>query len=124
MSPVDRLSHVLNTLRKSAIKSTTSRKAASTSIGRLTTADAQENGHEIRRKIGVKLQGLDLSIAEHQDKAATVFLEAVLTNEFGMDLLTDPTFRDLLNKVRSDMLSDTDAHKSLLNLLATIRDSG
>ncbi len=125
MTSITTLDSTLAALRKTVAERAAAKKSAG--VGQQKTdavpTGKTEKAQQVRQRIRNRLAGLDLSQPQQQEKAATVFLETVLANEFGAELLEDPVFHDLLAEVRNAMLADQATQKDFLTMLTELRDS-
>ncbi len=97
MSRIDGLTQVMELLRRqlSATKSGPSvKKRAAAHRPPLTKASPQA----LKQRIEERLRGLDLS-GQGERHAARIFLESVLTWEFGEELANDPNFGQMVAEI-------------------------
>lgn len=124
MTSINRLDRTLNILRRALSERAGAKggERASSVTPHLELASQLESTKQVRQRIKTKLTELDLKEPEHQERAATIFLETILANEWGMQIIEDPRFYDMLAEIRSIMLSDTETQKDLLQVLNEIKD--
>ncbi|TCS37734.1 hypothetical protein EDC30_10326 [Paucimonas lemoignei] len=125
MTSINRFDRALETLRQALAERPGKNAAAGKSsqgreVGR---AAASNRTQQLRRRIKDRLASLDLSQRAGQEKGATIFLETVLGNEFGAELLEDPAFYNLLADVRNTMFADQGTQKDLVSLLMELKGS-
>lgn len=125
MTSINRFDRALETLRQTLAERSGKNTAASNSrqsqeAGR---AGATNRTQQIRRRIKDRLASLDLAQRADQEKGATIFLETVLGNEFGAELLEDPAFYNLLADVRNTMFADQGTQINLVAMLIELKGS-
>lgn len=126
MTSINRFDPTLAYLRKAIADRASSGKAkagANQLTGETAPLASKEKKAQIQRRIRERLLPLDLSQPADQEKGATIFLETVLANEFGVDLLDDPAFYTMVVDVRDVMLADTVTQQNLVNMLVDLKDS-
>ncbi len=123
MSRIDGLSQVMEVLRRqmaeNAKKMEKGKTGASASanpakVKKISAQDLQQRIRERLRPLG-RLTG-------YNAKAARIFLESVLTWEFGDDLTHDPRFGDLLNEINRAMENDPDLKLRLQTLIQQLQE--
>lgn len=83
---------------------------------------SRANRQDVYRNVGERLRVLDpLHWDEH--KARRIFIETVLTAEFGEELESDPAFADVIADVGRAMESDAGLNEKLQVLLKQMRDA-
>ena len=104
--------------RGSNLSKSSSRADASPSASRSQTA-ARPDTDEIKRRIGERIRSLQ-DDEKKDTKGAQVFVETVMTWEFGEHLLNDPQFTDLSNEVVKSIAENPAAWKKMQALLAEL----
>jgi len=59
----------------------------------------------LQHRIAARLGAIEAADPDRVSKSLRIFLEAVLLEEFGSDLVEDPAFHDLLAAVHASMMS-------------------
>lgn len=127
MTSINRLGRALTTLRqvlseRSGIQAgITNSNHEGTPV--INQAVRNDKTRQIRRRIKERLSALNLSQSADQERGTAIFLEMVLTDEFGTELLEDPSFYNLLADVKGAILSDQETQKDFLSMLVDLRDS-
>ncbi len=123
MDPVSNVSQLVAILRKqlaeSQNKPNTSANVSPPPKSALTSG--RLNIDELQRKTREKIGRLDPSDPKVQHKSIRIFLESVLTWQFGESLIEDPKFYGLLEDVQNAIESDPDVCQNLTNLIAKLR---
>jgi hypothetical protein len=117
MDPISRLSKALAGLRKSGVKKhagTTS--AAESSRGSKASLETQHNT-ELRADIAVRIAQIDLSQPDQRAAAVRVFVEQVLSREFGHAAVASAAFQQTIGDVQRVMDSDASTRSELDRML-------
>jgi hypothetical protein len=121
MDPIKGMNHITRILRQkmaernsSQIKSDSGNYASLNSAGpgKLPKASADE----VKHKIGERIRALP-DKEKKGPKAAHIFVETVITWEFGEQLLQDPQFMDLSKEVVDAMAENPSVWKKMQTLL-------
>jgi hypothetical protein len=124
MSSITRIDRAITTLRQQLIeRSATGKSVMPQDTPGLRQTEKNERSRQVRQRIKKGLAGLDLTLANDQERGASIFLETVLADEFGTELLSDPAFHNLMADVRTAMLADKSTQKDLVSMLIELRDS-
>lgn len=126
MTSINRIDRALTTLRQVLSERAAALKTASPATqntGAASQAARSDRTRQVRRRIKERLAALDLSQAADQERGTAIFLETVLANEFGTELLADPGFYNLMADVKSAMLADPDTQRDLVSMLVELKDS-
>jgi len=75
----------------------------------------------VRETVARKIHAIDPLAPDFDRAAASVFIESVLTGEFGDALLNDPAFREIMHDVQHAMLSNESVRAQLQTLLRELR---
>jgi hypothetical protein len=122
MTSITRIDRAINTLRQAltdrAAEGNRVSPHGAPAAGKL---DKRARSRQVQERIKKGLAGLDLTTAADQERGVSIFLENVLANEFGTELLNDPAFHNLMADVRHAMLSDENTQKDLLNMLQQLQ---
>lgn len=110
MSRIDSLSQVMETLRRqlaeSAKKLDRGTKAPAKSDASSTPeAVPRVSAQDLQKRVRERLQALGDG-AGYRQKATRVFLESILTSEFGDDLVHDMRFAEMLNEIDKALQAD------------------
>jgi hypothetical protein len=129
MEPVSRLNKLLEVLRQ---KQATTQSDKTTGSNRSESASKSETGktgathsrdiEKLKSAIKSRLKSLPSEDIQ-SDKAHAIFLEAVLTWEFGMDLLNDPEFYTLVNDLKDSMSQDDSLKQKIDSTLKELVNS-
>ncbi len=121
MDPVSGLNQIIRTLRRklsdhatglqtSRLTKSEEKSKASLPITEKLTSD------EVKRKIGERARGLTLTNATPTQKAQ-LFVEVIMTWEFGEQLLQDPKFPDVSAEIAKTLVDEPAIRNKLLTLL-------
>jgi hypothetical protein len=75
----------------------------------------------VRETVARKIRTIDPLAPDFDRTAASLFIESVLTAEFGDALLNDPAFRETMRDVQHAMLSNESIRAQLQTLLRELR---
>ncbi|MBI2308395.1 MAG: hypothetical protein HYU78_13915 [Rhodocyclales bacterium] len=115
MDPINSLNKLTEILRKRvAAEAAEKRKGAANSREAATTASARRADTEaLREQIACSIRAIDPDDPARVGKTVRVFVESVLSWQFGAGLLSDPGFADLVNDVQSALESDPEFFAAL-----------
>ena len=103
MDPVNGLSQIMQILRKQFSEKPTKSKKSNTKPDTAETTDnlahARINVEQLEVLISSRIKSLRIDDPDYQQKAIMIFVESVLTWEFGEKLLSDPGFTELTQKI-------------------------
>jgi hypothetical protein len=124
MEPVNGLSQVLSILRRqmserSGRLGNQAALAPSQSAQNATSAEALL---QVQRKVQDRIRALDPNDEKRERKAVRIFLEGVLSHEFGDSMLTDPAFYTLIEDVQLAMESDSAIGKTLSRMVKELSE--
>jgi hypothetical protein len=78
--------------------------------GQRRAGDPAESGAAVPADVAAivaqRIQGIASQDPERKNKALRIFLESVLLHELGPDLVSDPSFPDMVSAVQQQMQSD------------------
>jgi len=72
---------------------------------------------ELKKNISDKLKKLDINSESYQKLSKSIFLESVILWEFGDDIINDPSFHQIIEKITSAINSNEKASKDLATLV-------
>jgi hypothetical protein len=102
MDPINRLNHMMEALRREMAEKAQRFDQPGTS-GKSAEASSKPQGRlsvpELKRRIQERIRAVSPDDKGQQNKARRIFLESVLTWEFGEALLLDKDFDELLDKI-------------------------
>lgn len=112
MEPINGLSNILEVLRRQ-ISDNAQRLDKTGKTGSYRTAEnASTSGaaspKELRALIYERLKGMNSNEAQYKHKAKRLFLESVVTWEFGGDIVRDQNFDDMLNSIQDAIDSNAE----------------
>ncbi len=124
MTSINRLDRALSTLRQVLAERTVAHKPVlRQDVPELNQAEKSDRSKQIKQRIKKGLAALDLTQSSDQERGASVFLETVLADEFGSELLADPAFYNLLSDVRNSMLADQNTRRDMVSMLVELKGS-
>jgi hypothetical protein len=125
MEPIDNVSKAMEILRRQMSENLERlrRSGKFPSPPASKSAPAGAVSASIQDTVAHKIRSIDPLEPDFDHHAAGVFIESVLTAEFGDNLLNDPGFQDMLSAVRSTMMSDERIRTQLQSLLRGLRAS-
>lgn len=124
MASITRIDRAITTLRQQlTARSATGKSVMPQDTPELRQIEKNERSRQVRQRIKKGLAGLDLTLTSDQERGASIFLETVLAEEFGTELLSDPAFHNLMADVRTAMLADKNTQKDLVSMLVELKDS-
>lgn len=116
MDPVSKLSKVIAVLR-SQVSAQPAKAAGGSQVEKSRPGRAKASGKatlsELRARIGKRVQAIDPDDPRRNQKAVRIFLESVLLNELGGELINDPKFYDLVTEVQAAMEADASVKDDL-----------
>lgn len=121
MDPVSRLGRVMGLLRARQTQATRGHAAASGDAARAATVMVAETA---RGAVARRLRELDMDTPQGQRQAVRVFLDTVLSDEFGDRVAGSARFSDLVDEVQAALDRDAGLHAELLSLLRGMRQAG
>ena len=68
---------------------------------------------ELQVKLANRIKAIDLDDKRRTQKATRIFLETILSNEFGETYLSDPKFNELLEDIQAVMEEDKGMNEQL-----------
>lgn len=126
MEPVDHVSKAMEILRRQMAENLDRLKRAgklpSPPAPRIAANPGATSG-SVREIVARKIREIDPLAPDFDRLAASLFIESVLTAEFGDTLLNDPAFRDVMSDVQQAMLSHESIRGQLQSLLRALRTS-
>lgn len=123
MDPIDGLSHIAQIFRQKLAEKNHSPatkhdiKASKHSTPPLA---AKPSAEEIKRKISERIQSLNTDEDQQGRIAAQIFVETILTWEFGEQLLEDPEFTELSSDVATTMWQDPHTWQQLKQVIKSL----
>lgn len=105
MSRIDNASRIAEILRRQ-VGDLQSDQAARQSNSPSRSAQLRGQAQSLEQVVSRRLQAIDAADPERRQKAFKVFLESVLLAELGEQLLNDPAFYQLVDKVQAQMQAD------------------
>lgn len=114
---VNTIIHLLRAKRSKAEKKIKSKTALQ--LRELTRGS--EKG--MRPVLATRLEVLDLTHPEAEERAVDIFIETALSREFGNAFLQHESWQDLLVQVREAMLCTPDGRKAVLDMLRAVRQA-
>jgi hypothetical protein len=117
MDPISRLSKALSGLRKGS--PTKSERKSSTTSGRGGASSARDNSSntDLRTDIAQRIAQIDLTQPDQRAAAVRVFIEQVLSREFGHAAIASAAFQQRIGDVQRVMDSDAQTRSELDGLL-------
>jgi len=97
---------------KSALNTST-KNAASTFEKKIKKTSAAE----LKKNISEKLKKLDVNSENYHKLSKRIFLESVILWEFGDDIINDPDFHQIIEKITSAINNNEKAFKDLATLV-------
>ena len=129
MEPVNRLNKLLEVLRQKHASTqsskTTSSKRSESNKNSNVAKKGSTNTHDIgklKSSLRSRLKSLPAEDLK-SDKAHAIFLEAVLTWEFGVDLLNDQEFYTMVDNLKDTMTKDAKLKQMIDSALMDLVDS-
>lgn len=121
MDPVKGINQIARILRQKISERSPSSSKTDLNTSTLTAAPhggaaAKANVDELKRKIAERIKALSAD-DRRKTKAAQIFVEMVMTWEFGEQLLQDPQFTELSKEVVNAMAENPALWKKLQTLL-------
>lgn len=115
MNPINPLGRLADILRKRvsnepAIKG----KATEQQTTKAPASAARAAPEELRRRIAQSIAAIDNNDPMRGNKATRIFVEQVLTWQFGDSILNDPGFTRLVEEVQQTLEQDPGFHDALL----------
>lgn len=125
MTPLDPLSRVLETLRKRISGDAVGKRGRASALG---TAGVSESGEktaadysrleDLRGRVVDAIGQIDPQAADREKKAMRILVENVLVWQFGLQLVNDPAFSELVDEVSSTLMHEPTAKESLAALFS------
>jgi hypothetical protein len=75
---------------------------------------------ELRRRVGREIASLDMKLPANRRRARIIFIESVLTWDFGDELLNDPQFDFFVRDVEESLNANPDVAASLDKVLSQL----
>jgi hypothetical protein len=125
MEPVDNVSKAMEVLRRQMTENLERLRRAGKLPSQAAPKSAASPGattQSVRETVARKIRAIDPLAPDFDRLAANVFVESVLTAEFGDALLNDPAFRDMMREVQQAMLSHEQVREQLQSVLRALRD--
>lgn len=120
MTSIHRIDHSISSLRKLLSKNRSTNQNFEIG-GTEHKGQPQAETEALKTHIRNQLLELDLTNPDHQISAATIFLEAVLTNEYGCEIKQSAGFYNLLADVREAMLTNPLTRQELVTALSDLK---
>lgn len=120
MDPVSNLSQLIETLRRQLSPRLERPVAATRGAKSSTKAPLQHQRvsvDELQRTLAHRIKAINPDDSRRAHKATRLFLETVLSNEFGDTFLNDPRFGELIEEVQATMEADDDIRDKLASLI-------
>jgi hypothetical protein len=124
MDPVRGVSQVMDALRRTMSENIeTLRRAGRLPASQQTGVHPARPGSatDLRRKVTRRLRSISESDPAFQQKTVGVFVESVLLDQFGENLVNDPSFRELIDQVCTTMTQDEAIASDLRALISEMR---
>lgn len=124
MSRIDSLSQVMETLRRQLAESAKKLDRGGKSRAKSDTASISHGvskipAQDLQKRVRDRLQALGDGAS--RQKAARVFLESVLTWEFGDDLVHDARFAEMLNEIDKTVEADPELRMQMQALFDQLK---
>lgn len=97
------------------------RRSSSASTASGTARTQKLSQQDLRRSIAEKISALDPNNQRELDRSKQIFLESVVLWEFGGDLINDPTFPELIDKIKSTLDQNQDAAQHFENMIRNLK---
>jgi hypothetical protein len=122
MTEIDRLSGMMEVLRRQIAESARRLDGKSGKPARASTSAASGKTAlpEVKRQIRERIKALPKDDPERLKKAQRLFIESILAWEFGDALLMDSRFQDMLDRVQQGLAALPDAEKQFGALLSNL----
>lgn len=120
MTRIDRLSSILEVIRRRTERADTGRTEGRRTRG-ANSGQSRVPLPALEDAIHGRLIKLDLSLPEDAKQARRVFLESVLTWEFGATVPTDPRFHSIVSRVQDAFEADAELSDQLDRLVADLQ---
>jgi hypothetical protein len=124
MEPVDNVSKAMEILRRQMAENLDRLKRSGQLPSGAALKPAANAGASLtstQEIVARKIRAIDPRSPDFDAQAGAVFIETVLTAEFGDTLLNSPAFQEMLGTVRHAMLADETIHAQLHSLLRAMR---
>lgn len=123
MDPLGAASPVMEILRRQMSDNLAKlRPTGAASGGPAPRLESRPSPAALRQTLARRLRALDERAADYPERAATVFVESVLTAEFGDERVNDPAFRLLVREVAGKLRGHAAIAADLRELIAELRD--
>lgn len=123
MDPVSRLTKALAALRKPAAASTSRKGPGPATAGTTASARERKGDPDLRVDIAQRIAQIDLTQPDQRAGAVRVFIEQVLSREFGHAAVASATFQQRIADVQRVMDGDAQTRSELDGLLANLTTS-
>jgi len=125
MDPINRLNGVLEALRRQIAESARRMDADQTATNRSTDTTQSQTAPkptlgELKNRIRERLKTIDNGDVSHK-RGRRIFLESVLSWEFGDEVLADPRFHEIIDNVQDTIAADPDTDRQFALLLEELR---
>ncbi len=124
MDPIHSVSQVMDALRRKMSENLeTLRLAGRLPLYQRTTArpTRARSPADLRRVAARRVGSVSENDPAFQQKTALLFVESVLLDQFGENLVNDPAFRQLVDQVCTTMTQDEETASDLRALIAELR---
>lgn len=122
MEPIDNVSKAMEILRQQMTENLARLRRSGQLPPRATPAARRSSPRQsLRETVARRIRSIDAQSADFDSVAVRVFIESVLTAEFGDDLVNDPQFRDMLREVEHAMLSREPVRQQLQAMVHKLR---
>lgn len=115
MSRIEGLTEVMELLRRQLSAAKTGRNAKTRAAAHRPPV-TKTSPQALKQRIQERLRGLDLS-GRGERHAARIFLESVLTWEFGEDLASDPNFGEMVTEIDELIQSDEELRANFARMI-------
>jgi hypothetical protein len=115
MNPINPLGRLAEILRKRVSNEPSIKgKVTEQQVTKASDGSLRAAPDELRRRISRSIAAIDINDPMRGNKATRIFVEQVLTWQFGDNLLNDPGFTRLVEEVQQTLEQDPGFHDALL----------
>jgi hypothetical protein len=122
MNPISPLGKALAALRKRAAAPTAAKGSSPAAAAAATTTRDRKNDPDLRADVAQRIAQIDLSRPEQRAAAARIFIEQVLSHEFGHAAVASAAFQQRIGDLQRVMDSDSQTRSELDGLLKDLSD--